>query len=172
MNKRIFIGFILMVLTLVASATTLSAQEYSRERLRGNVRTINQGGLVPIDSAALLRAKAEAAARRDSLYYSFIDSIARNEHMLYNELPATSRDSIRSIVAQRVHRDSLILMHGDSVAVDAKHHSNLSFKTQSLSVVHRKNYSPKFVDFPRNSLHSKLHLIVILLFCNRFTVII
>ena len=120
MNKRIFIGFILMVLTLVASATTLSAQEYSRERLRGNVRTINQGGLVPIDSAALLRAKAEAAARRDSLYYAFIDSIARNEHMLYNELPATSRDSIRSIVAHRVHRDSLILMHGDSVAPDGK----------------------------------------------------
>ena len=67
MHRRIFIGFVMMVMALIATTATLSAQEYSRERLRGNVRTINQGGLVPIDSAALLRAKAEAAARRDSL---------------------------------------------------------------------------------------------------------
>lgn len=48
-----------MVVALVAAATDVSAQEYNRERLRGNVRTINQGGLVPIDSAAILRKQAE-----------------------------------------------------------------------------------------------------------------
>ena len=43
MNRRIFISVIVMVVALVAAATDVSAQEYNRERLRGNVRTINQG---------------------------------------------------------------------------------------------------------------------------------
>lgn len=120
MHKRIFIGFVLMVMALLSTTATLYAQEYNRERLRGNVRTINQGGLVPIDSAALLRAKAEAAARRDSLYFSYIDSIAQNEYMLYETLPTTTRDSIRSIVAERVRRDSATLMRGDSISPDGR----------------------------------------------------
>ncbi|MBQ5925038.1 MAG: hypothetical protein IIW97_06835 [Alistipes sp.] len=98
----------------------VSAQEYNRERLRGNIRTINQGGLVPIDSAAILRTKAEAAARRDSLYYNFIDSIGRAEYNLYNETAIEVRDSLRKVIAQRVKRDSAIVMHGDSIAPDGR----------------------------------------------------
>ncbi|MBQ5736855.1 MAG: DUF5683 domain-containing protein [Alistipes sp.] len=98
----------------------VSAQEYNRERLRGNIRTINQGGLVPIDSAAILRTKAEAAARRDSLYYNFIDSIGRAEYKLYNETAIEVRDSLRKVIAQRVKRDSAIVMHGDSIAPDGR----------------------------------------------------
>ena len=79
MSKRIFRYFILLMVAFVSISNGVSAQEYNRERLRGNIRTINQGGLVPIDSAAILRTKAEAAARRDSLYYNFIDSIGRAE---------------------------------------------------------------------------------------------
>ena len=51
-----------MVLVVVVITCTASyAQEYSRERLRGNVRKVNSGALVPIDSAALLRERAAAA---------------------------------------------------------------------------------------------------------------
>lgn len=109
-----------MVVALVATATGVSAQEYNREKLRGNVRTINQGGLVPIDSAALLRKQAEAAARRDSLYFHFIDSIATGENMLYDQLPETSRDSLRRVIAQRLKKDSLALSKGDSISPDGR----------------------------------------------------
>ena len=68
MNRHLFIGLFLTLVALFAFDGNLSAQEYNRERLRGNVRTINQGGLVPIDSAAILREKAAAAARRDSCW--------------------------------------------------------------------------------------------------------
>lgn len=118
MDKRIFRYLILMVVTFLTICSSVTAQEYNRQNLRGNVRTINQGGLVPIDSAALLRAKAEAAARRDSLYYNFIDSIGRVEYMAYNEAAIEVRDSLRAVIAQRVRRDSAILMHGDSIAPD------------------------------------------------------
>ena len=93
MDKRIFRYLMLMVVTFLTICSSVTAQEYNRQNLRGNVRTINQGGLVPIDSAALLRAKAEAAARRDSLYYNFIDSIGRVEYMAYNEAAIEVRDS-------------------------------------------------------------------------------
>lgn len=118
MDKRIFRYLMLMVVTFLTICSSVTAQEYNRQNLRGNVRTINQGGLVPIDSAALLRAKAEAAARRDSLYYNFIDSIGRVEYMAYNEAAIEVRDSLRAVIAQRVRRDSAILMHGDSIAPD------------------------------------------------------
>ena len=108
-----------MVMALMTT-TMLSAQEYNRERLRGNVRTINQGGLVPIDSAALLRAEAEAAARRDSIYYHYIDSIAQSRYMLSDTLPQTARDSIRNVVAKIVKRDSAAMMHGDSISPEGK----------------------------------------------------
>lgn len=118
MDKRIFRYLMLMVVTFLTICSSVTAQEYNRQNLRGNVRTINQGGLVPIDSAALLRAKVEAAARRDSLYYNFIDSIGRVEYMAYNEAAIEVRDSLRAVIAQRVRRDSAILMHGDSIAPD------------------------------------------------------
>ena len=108
-----------MVMALMTT-TMLSAQEYNRERLRGNVRTINQGGLVPIDSAALLRAEAEAAARRDSIYYHYIDSIAQSRYMFSDTLPQTARDSIRNVVAKIVKRDSAAMMHGDSISPEGK----------------------------------------------------
>ena len=75
------------VIAMFAVTEDLSAQVYSRENLRGNVRTINNGGLVPIDSAAIKRAQAEAVARRDSLYYRHIDSIARKANELNHNLP-------------------------------------------------------------------------------------
>ncbi len=114
---------IYLVLVLVAtftSATELSAQEYSRTRTRGNVRTINQGGLVPIDSVALRRAEAEAAARRDSLYYGILDSVASITHEGYSYLTDDMRDSIRHTVAEQLHRDSLIRSRGDSVTADGR----------------------------------------------------
>lgn len=120
MSKRIFRYFILLMVAFVSISNGVSAQEYNRERLRGNIRTINQGGLVPIDSAAILRAKADAAARRDSLYYNFIDSIGRAEYKLYNETAIEVRDSLRKVIAQRVKRDSAIVMHGDSIAPDGR----------------------------------------------------
>ena len=120
MSKRIFRYFILLMVAFVSISNGVSAQEYNRERLRGNIRTINQGGLVPIDSAAILRTKAEAAARRDSLYYNFIDSIGRAEYNLYNETAIEVRDSLRKVIAQRVKRDSAIVMHGDSIAPDGR----------------------------------------------------
>ena len=110
----------MLVAIIVAISNPLSAQQYNRERLRGNVRTINQGGLVPIDSAALLRAQAEAAARRDSLYYNFIDSIGRMEFGSYNEATTSTRDSLRKVIANRVKRDSAYLMYGDSISPDGK----------------------------------------------------
>ncbi|MBO5821223.1 MAG: hypothetical protein J6R02_06475, partial [Alistipes sp.] len=110
----------MLVAIIVAISNPLSAQQYNRERLRGNVRTINQGGLVPIDSAALLRAQAEAAARRDSLYYNYIDSIGRMEFGSYNEATTSTRDSLRNVIAKRVKRDSAYLMHGDSISPDGK----------------------------------------------------
>ena len=114
---------IYLVLVLVAtftSATELSAQEYSRTRTRGNVRTINQGGLVPIDSVALRRAEAEAAARRDSLYYGILDSVASITHEGYSHLTDDMRDSIRHTVAEQLRRDSLIRSRGDSVTADGR----------------------------------------------------
>ena len=110
----------MLVAIIVAISNPLSAQQYNRERLRGNVRTINQGGLVPVDSAALLRSQAEAAARRDSLYYNFIDSIGRMEFGSYNEATTSTRDSLRKVIAKRVKRDSAYLMHGDSISPDGK----------------------------------------------------
>ena len=49
MSKRILKYLVMLVAIIVAISNPLSAQQYNRERLRGNVRTINQGGLVPID---------------------------------------------------------------------------------------------------------------------------
>ena len=120
MTRRIFIAMIMVVVAIFAATESLYAQEYNRERLRGNVRTVNNGGLVPIDSAALKRAQAEAAARRDSLYYSHIDSIARLSNMLYDNLPQEARDSVRLTIAATLKRDSSVRGRGDSIAPDGR----------------------------------------------------
>ena len=120
MSKRILRYITLLVVAIVAISTSVSAQEYNRQNLRGNVRTINQGGLVPIDSAAILRAKAEAAARRDSIYYNFIDSLGRMEYEAYGEAGTEVRDSLRNVIAKKVRRDSAILMRGDSITPDGR----------------------------------------------------
>ena len=118
--SRVITTITLIVASLMLFTDTLYAQEYSRVSQRGNIRQINQGGLVPIDSAALLRQKVAAAARRDSLYLSYIDSIGRNTDPGYAELNATARDSMRKVIAARVHRDSAIINKGDSVAPDGR----------------------------------------------------
>ena len=120
MSKRILRYITLLVVAIVTISTSVSAQEYNRQNLRGNVRTINQGGLVPIDSAAILRAKAEAAARRDSIYYNFIDSLGRMEYEAYGEAGTAVRDSLRNVIAKKVRRDSAILMRGDSITPDGR----------------------------------------------------
>ncbi len=120
MTRRIFIAMIMAVVAIFAATESLYAQEYNRERLRGNVRTVNNGGLVPIDSAAIKRAQAEAAARRDSLYYRHIDSIARLENMLYDNLPEDTRDSLRRTIAATLKRDSAVRGRGDSIAPDGR----------------------------------------------------
>ncbi len=120
MNLRRAIYAIVIVLMAIISTESSYAQVYTRDRLRGNVRAINQGELVPIDSAALLKAQAEVAARRDSIYYHFIDSVASIDHVGYTLLPTEARDSIRSIVAARVKRDSTVRSHGDSIAPDGR----------------------------------------------------
>lgn len=117
MLRRLYISLI-AILLVVMSATDLAAQSYNRENLRGNIRTINQGGLVPIDSTAILLERARVAAARDSIYYRHLDSVARGSHTLYDALPITARDSIRTIVAAQVKRDSAVRSRGDSIAPD------------------------------------------------------
>lgn len=119
MLRRLYILLIVAIIA-VMSATDVAAQSYTRENLRGNIRTINQGGLVPIDSTAILLERARAIAARDSIYYRHIDSIARNSHPLLDALPTTTRDSIRSIVAAKVKRDSMIRGRGDSITPDGR----------------------------------------------------
>lgn len=118
MNLRRVISVVILLIGMVTTFGELSAQEYSRERLRGNVRSINQGGLVPIDSVALRQKQIAAAARRDSLYYHFIDSIAKFSHEEYDDISTEARDSIRAIVAKKVRRDSAVMSRGDSIAPD------------------------------------------------------
>ena len=118
--KRVITTTLLLVASILLVTTSLSAQEYSRASQRGNIRQINQGALVPIDSAALLRQQAEAAARRDSLYYGVIDSIARSTNREYASLGEASRDSLRKVIATRLHRDSVALSKGDSIAPDGR----------------------------------------------------
>ena len=120
MIRRISIAIIMAVIALFAVTEDVSAQVYTRDNTRGNIRTINNGGLVPIDSAAILKAKAEAAARRDSLYYNHLDSIGRTANEFYDNLPDTARDSMRSAIAAMLKRDSSIRGRGDSIAPDGR----------------------------------------------------
>ena len=117
--RRVIYTTLLLLMALVSTEVSY-AQEFTRERLRGNIRSINQGELVPIDSAALLKAQAEAAARRDSIYYHFVDSIASIDNVDYAALTTEARDSIRAIVAARIKRDSTTRGRGDSIAPDGR----------------------------------------------------
>lgn len=119
-RRRYTLGILLMVVAICALGQWSYAQEYNRERLRGNVRTINQGGLVPVDSTAILRARAEAIALKDSMYYHYIDSIASLENGLYEGIDIASRDSIRIAVGARLKRDSVARGKGDSLSPDGK----------------------------------------------------
>lgn len=117
--RRVIYTTLLLLMAFVSTEVSY-AQEFTRERLRGNIRSINQGELVPIDSAALLKAQAEAAARRDSIYYHFVDSIASIDNVDYAALTTEARDSIRAIVAARIKRDSTTRGRGDSIAPDGR----------------------------------------------------
>lgn len=117
--RRVIYTTLLLLMAFVSTEVSY-AQEFTRERLRGNIRTINQGELVPIDSAALLKAQAEAAARRDSIYYHFVDSIASIDNVDYAALTTEARDSIRAVVAARIKRDSTTRGRGDSIAPDGR----------------------------------------------------
>lgn len=117
--RRVIYTTLLLLMAFVSTEVSY-AQEFTRERLRGNIRSINQGELVPIDSAALLKAQAEAAARRDSIYYHFVDSIASIDNVDYATLTTEVRDSIRAVVAARIKRDSTTRGRGDSIAPDGR----------------------------------------------------
>lgn len=117
--RRVIYTTLLLFMAFVSTEVSY-AQEFTRERLRGNIRSINQGELVPIDSAALLKVQAETAARRDSIYYHFVDSIASIDNVDYAALTTEARDSIRAIVAARIKRDSTTRGRGDSIAPDGR----------------------------------------------------
>lgn len=105
---------------LVAFNENVSAQELTRNNTRGNIRTINQGGLVPIDSVAIKREQARVAARRDSIYYSILDSIGRGANENYDMLSIKSRDSMRTAIAAKLNRDSMAISRGDSISPEGK----------------------------------------------------
>ncbi len=120
MSMRRVIAIVVALFTLVVSSDCATAQELSRQRVRGNVRTINNGGLVPIDSLALQREKELQAAHRDSMYYNILDSIGRMKNDKFDMLTIESRDSMRQVVAAQLKRDSLIHSRGDSISPDGK----------------------------------------------------
>ena len=51
--QRVISAIAIIVASIMFTTTDCHAQEYNRLSQRGNIRQINQGGLVPIDSAAL-----------------------------------------------------------------------------------------------------------------------
>ena len=114
------ISLVIAMFSFVAFDAEVSAQELTRSNTRGNIRTINQGGMVPIDSMAIKREQALAAARRDSIYYGVLDSIGRGVNENYDMLSTKSRDSLRGVVAARLNRDSMIVSRGDSISPDGK----------------------------------------------------
>lgn len=118
--QQLILTIILFVAGVMAATSTCYAQEYNRLQQRGNIRQINQGGLVPIDSAALRREQELAIAHRDSMYLHILDSLGGVNDPKYNSYTAPARDSVRKIVAARLHRDSAIFSKGDSIAPDGR----------------------------------------------------
>lgn len=105
---------------MVYVSSSCYAQEYNRLKQRGNIRQINQGGLVPIDSAALRREQELAVARRDSAYFHILDSLGGLTNPDFQSYGTKARDSIRNVVATRLHRDSMIISKGDSITPDGR----------------------------------------------------
>ena len=118
--KRVITALTLLVVSILLVTSSSYAQEYNRLSQRGNIRQINQGAIVPIDSAELRRKQAEAIARRDSAYLSYVDSLVRANSGDYAELSEKSRDSLHKAITKRLHRDSIIRSKGDSVAPDGR----------------------------------------------------
>ena len=118
--QRVISAIAIIVASLMFATTDSYAQEYNRLSQRGNIRQINQGGLVPIDSAALKREQQRAVARRDSAYVHILDSLGAISDPRYRGYSAAAKDSVRKVVAARLHRDSAILSKGDSIAPDGR----------------------------------------------------
>lgn len=117
---RRVITLVIAMFAFVAFSEDVAAQELTRNNTRGNIRTINQGGLVPIDSVAIKREQARSAARRDSIYYSILDSIGRGANENYDMLSIKSRDSMRTAIAAKLNRDSMAISRGDSISPEGK----------------------------------------------------
>ena len=118
--QRVISAIIVAVASLTFVTADCYAQEYNRLSQRGNIRQINQGGLVPIDSAALKREQQVAIARRDSAYIHILDSLGALSDPRYRSYATAAKDSVRKVVAARLHRDSSILSKGDSIAPDGR----------------------------------------------------
>ena len=118
--QRVISAIAIIVASLMFATTDSYAQEYNRLSQRGNIRQINQGGLMPIDSAALKREQQRAIARRDSAYVHILDSLGAISDPRYRGYSAAAKDSVRKVVAARLHRDSAILSKGDSIAPDGR----------------------------------------------------
>ncbi len=117
---RRVITLVIAIFAFAAFSEDVAAQELTRNNTRGNIRTINQGGLVPIDSVAIKREQARSAARRDSIYYSILDSIGRGANENYDMLSIKSRDSMRTAIAAKLNRDSMAISRGDSISPEGK----------------------------------------------------
>ena len=117
---RRVITLVIAMFAFAAFSEDVAAQELTRNNTRGNIRTINQGGLVPIDSVAIKREQARSAARRDSIYYSILDSIGRGANENYDMLSIKSRDSMRTAIAAKLNRDSMAISRGDSISPEGK----------------------------------------------------
>ena len=117
---RRVITLVIAMFAFAAFSEDVVAQELTRNNTRGNIRTINQGGLVPIDSVAIKREQARSAARRDSIYYSILDSIGRGANENYDMLSIKSRDSMRTAIAAKLNRDSMAISRGDSISPEGK----------------------------------------------------
>lgn len=118
--QRVISAIAIIVASIMFVTSDCYAQEYNRLSQRGNIRQINQGGLVPIDSAALKREQQLAIARRDSAYIHILDSLSALSDPRYRLYTAEAKDSVRKVVAARLHRDSAILSKGDSIAPDGR----------------------------------------------------
>lgn len=118
--QRLITTITLLVASLLLVTTSSFAQHFDRMSQRGNIRQINQGSLVPVDSAALRREQELAKLHRDSAYYYILDSLGSLRDANFKNFNEKSRDSLRTLVAKRLHRDSVIRSKGDSVAPDGR----------------------------------------------------
>jgi len=118
--QRLITTITLLVASILLVTTSSFAQHFDRMSQRGNIRQINQGSLVPVDSAALRREQELAKLHRDSAYYYILDSLGSLRDANFKNFNEKSRDSLRTLVAKRLHRDSVIRSKGDSVAPDGR----------------------------------------------------